>query len=113
MDDFGTGYASLQAICKASRSSSIKIDRSFVRSLGQDNKSLAIIRAVVGLGSSLGIAVTAEGVETIQQIETLAAEECGELQGFYYSRPVSGLAVMKLLTASLRPSLPRRLGAVA
>ena len=96
MDDFGTGYSSLNYL-QSFPFDRIKIDRSFVQSLGHDGKSLAIVRAVVGLGSSLGVAVTAEGVENIEQLETLAAENCGELQGFFYSRPITPEAVMHLL----------------
>ncbi len=96
MDDFGTGYSSLNYL-QSFPFDRIKIDRSFVQSLGHDGKSLAIVRAVVGLGSSLGVSVTAEGVENIEQLETLAAENCGELQGFFYSRPITSDAVLALL----------------
>ncbi|MGO4830986.1 EAL domain-containing protein, partial [Rhizobiaceae sp. 2RAB30] len=66
----------------------LKIDRSFVREIGESPESLAIVRAIIGLGTSLGIDTTAEGVETVAQLETLRAENCSELQGFLFSPPV-------------------------
>jgi len=87
MDDFGTGYSSL-SLLRSFPFDRIKIDRSFVRDLGQRDDALAIIRAVVGLGRSLGMATTVEGVETEQQLNTVRAEGCDEVQGFVYSRPV-------------------------
>jgi diguanylate cyclase (GGDEF)-like protein/PAS domain S-box-containing protein len=88
LDDFGTGYSSLSYL-RQFPFSRLKIDRSFVREIGQSVESLAIIRAIIGLGSSLGIDTTAEGVETVSQLETLRAEKCGELQGFLFSPPVA------------------------
>ncbi|WP_118183016.1 putative bifunctional diguanylate cyclase/phosphodiesterase [Paraburkholderia phosphatilytica] len=87
MDDFGTGYSSL-SLLQGFPFSRIKIDRSFVGGLGEDRKSTAIVRSVIGLCESLGIPVIAEGVETATQREALATERCGELQGFLFSRPV-------------------------
>ena len=88
LDDFGTGYSSLSYL-RQFPFSRLKIDRSFVREIGQSAESLAIVRAIIGLGSSLGIDTTAEGVETVSQLETLRAEKCGELQGFLFSPPVA------------------------
>lgn len=88
LDDFGTGYSSLSYL-RQFPFSRLKIDRSFVREIGQSVESLAIIRAIIGLGSSLGIDTTAEGVETVSQLEALRAEKCGELQGFLFSPPVA------------------------
>jgi EAL domain-containing protein (putative c-di-GMP-specific phosphodiesterase class I) len=64
----------------------IKIDRSFIRELGKDNDCMAIIRAVMRLGSSLGMITTAEGVETQEQLEILRAEGCVQVQGFSSAR---------------------------
>jgi EAL domain-containing protein (putative c-di-GMP-specific phosphodiesterase class I) len=86
MDDFGTGYSSLSYL-RSFPFDKIKIDQSFVRELAERPDCMAIIRAVVGLGTSLGIATTAEGVETPEQLERLRAEGCTEVQGFLFSPP--------------------------
>jgi diguanylate cyclase (GGDEF)-like protein len=86
MDDFGTGYSSLAYLQKFSFHK-IKIDRSFVNDLERP-ESIAIIRAVTGLGSSLGMKTTAEGVETEEQLQTLKKEGCTEVQGYLFSKPV-------------------------
>ncbi|WP_420962682.1 putative bifunctional diguanylate cyclase/phosphodiesterase [Brucella sp. IR073] len=88
LDDFGTGYSSLHYL-KQFPFNRLKIDRSFVREIENSPESLAIVRAIIGLGASLGIDTTAEGVETAAQLETLRAEQCGELQGFLFSPPVA------------------------
>jgi len=86
MDDFGTGYSSLSYL-RCFPFDKIKIDRSFIRELGKKNDCVAIIRAVTRLGSNLGMATTAEGVETEQQLEILRAEGCTQVQGYLFSRP--------------------------
>jgi diguanylate cyclase (GGDEF)-like protein len=88
MDDFGTGYSSLSYL-RGFPFDKIKIDQSFVRDISEREDSIAIIRAVVGLGSSLGMATTAEGVETPQQLARLRREGCTEAQGYLFSPPVS------------------------
>ncbi|HVZ52999.1 MAG TPA: EAL domain-containing protein [Pseudolabrys sp.] len=86
MDDFGTGYSSLGYL-RSFPFDKIKIDQSFIRDLPAKEDSLAIVRAVVGLSSSLGITTTAEGVETKEQFARLASEGCNEVQGFLFSPP--------------------------
>jgi diguanylate cyclase (GGDEF)-like protein len=86
LDDFGTGYSSLSYL-RSFPFDKIKIDRSFVNELATRQDSLAIIRAVTGLGNSLGIATTAEGVETDAQLEMLSREGCTQAQGFLISKP--------------------------
>ncbi|WP_342151754.1 EAL domain-containing protein [Methylorubrum sp. SB2] len=86
LDDFGTGYSSLSFV-HSFPLSRIKIDRSFVKGLGQDPQSTAIVRAILGLSRSLGLAVTAEGVETEAQRLILVKERCPDLQGFLFGRP--------------------------
>jgi diguanylate cyclase (GGDEF)-like protein/PAS domain S-box-containing protein len=86
MDDFGTGYSSLSYL-RSFPFDKIKIDQSFVRELAERPDCMAIIRAVAGLGTSLGIATTAEGVETEEQLSRLRAEGCTEVQGFLFSAP--------------------------
>jgi diguanylate cyclase (GGDEF)-like protein len=87
LDDFGTGYSSLSYI-RNFPFDKIKIDQSFVRELGASADSLAIIRAVAGLCSSLGITTTAEGVETDAQLRILTAEKCDTVQGFLFGKAV-------------------------
>ena len=86
LDDFGTGYSSLSFV-HTFPLSRIKIDRSFVRGLGHDPQATAIVRAIVGLSRNLGLAVTAEGVETEEQRRLLVRERCPELQGYLFGRP--------------------------
>jgi EAL domain-containing protein (putative c-di-GMP-specific phosphodiesterase class I) len=86
LDDFGTGYSSLSYL-RSFPFDKIKIDRSFVNELTSSNDSLAIIRAVTGLGKSLGIVTTAEGVETGEQLEMLSREGCTQAQGYLISKP--------------------------
>jgi diguanylate cyclase (GGDEF)-like protein len=84
MDDFGTGYSSLGYLRKFPFDK-IKIDRSFIRDLSDKPDSVAIVRAVTGLSSALGISTTAEGVETQEQLQQLRDEGCTEVQGYLFS----------------------------
>jgi diguanylate cyclase (GGDEF)-like protein len=95
MDDFGTGYSSLGYL-RSFPFDKIKIDQSFIQDLPAKQDSVAIVRAVVGLSSSLGITTTAEGVETKEQLASLTAEGCNEFQGFLFSRPKSAADVARL-----------------
>jgi diguanylate cyclase (GGDEF)-like protein len=87
MDDFGTGYSSLSYL-RSFPFDKIKIDRSFIRELGKKGDCVVIIRAVISLGSSLGMITTAEGVETEEQLAILRAEGCMQVQGFMFSTPL-------------------------
>jgi EAL domain-containing protein (putative c-di-GMP-specific phosphodiesterase class I) len=87
MDDFGTGYSSLGYLRNFSFDR-IKIDRSFVSGFPASRDCAAIVHAILGLGRSLGIAVTAEGVETEEQLQRMRAEGCDEAQGYLISRPL-------------------------
>jgi diguanylate cyclase (GGDEF)-like protein/PAS domain S-box-containing protein len=98
MDDFGTGYSSLGYL-RSFPFDRIKIDQSFVRDAPTDKESLAIVRAVVGLGRGLSIGTTAEGVETLHQLEVLRSEGCTDAQGFFFSRPQTASDVKFLLTS--------------
>ena len=91
MDDFGTGYSSLSYL-RLFPFDRVKIDQSFVRELGKQTDCMAIVRAVATLGNDLGMAITAEGVETRQQLETLERAGCTEVQGYLFSRPVPWLS---------------------
>ena len=86
MDDFGTGYSSLSYL-RSFPFDKIKIDQTFVRDILDDPDALAIIKAVLDLGASLGITTTAEGVETEAQLEELRRQGCSEIQGYFISRP--------------------------
>ncbi|RJG43379.1 EAL domain-containing protein [Mesorhizobium sp. DCY119] len=98
LDDFGTGYSSMSYL-RQFPFSRLKIDRSFVREISDSPESLAIVRAIIGLGASLGIDTTAEGVETVAQLEALQSEQCGELQGFLFSPPVASESVGEIIAA--------------
>jgi len=96
MDDFGTGYSSLGNLLSFPFDK-IKIDRSFVSNLETNPGAVAIVRAAIGLGRSLGVNVVAEGVETRDQLAYLRIEGCAEIQGHYYSEPRPGNEVNNLL----------------
>jgi diguanylate cyclase (GGDEF)-like protein len=97
MDDFGTGYSSLGYL-RSFPFDKIKIDKSFIRDLPTKEDSLAIVRAVVGLSSSLGITTTAEGVETKEQLASLTSEGCNEVQGFLFSQPRPATEIEHILS---------------
>jgi predicted signal transduction protein with EAL and GGDEF domain len=103
MDDFGTGYSSLSYL-RMFPFDKIKIDGSFVRGIGFSNESKAIIRAIMGLGSSLGMTITAEGIETESEQEFLRAVGCDEGQGFLYSKARPVAEVPHILDVLGRPS---------
>ncbi|MEH2520815.1 diguanylate cyclase (GGDEF)-like protein [Bradyrhizobium sp. AZCC 1610] len=96
MDDFGTGYSSIGYL-RSFPFDKIKIDQSFVRDVLVDEGSLAIVRAIAGLGVSFGMTTTAEGVETEEQMRCLSREGCIEVQGYLLSRPVPPAEVPGLL----------------
>jgi diguanylate cyclase (GGDEF)-like protein len=86
LDDFGTGYSSLSYLSRF-QFDKIKIDRSFVNDMNTRNDALSIVRAITALGADLGMTVTAEGVETEEQLAQLRNVRCTEVQGFYFSKP--------------------------
>jgi diguanylate cyclase (GGDEF)-like protein len=102
LDDFGTGYSSIGYL-RSFRFDKLKIDRSFVKDLLSDEKSLAIVRAIVGLGTSFGITTTAEGVETEDQRRCLSHEGCTEVQGYLYSKPLPPNEISALLGRLFSP----------
>lgn len=87
LDDFGTGYSSLSYL-KRFPVDTVKVDRSFVRDMGEDTSDRALVEAVVAMARSLGLRVVAEGVENPVQLELLRRMECRNAQGYFFSRPV-------------------------
>ncbi|MFK0089279.1 EAL domain-containing protein [Pseudomonas sp. NPDC090755] len=104
MDDFGTGYSSLGYL-RTYPFDSIKIDKRFIAGLNSDSNDKAVVQAIINLGKAMGLTVTAEGVETEQQLKALGKEHCHEVQGFYLSKPVDKQAFEQLLHVG--KSLPR------
>ncbi|WP_349367993.1 EAL domain-containing protein [Salinarimonas sp.] len=100
LDDFGTGYSSLSYLRRFGFDR-IKIDRSFIREMDHPDTA-AIVRAMVGLGARLGIAITAEGIETKAQLACVKAEGCSEAQGWLIGRPAPAEAARALLEARRR-----------
>ncbi|MBQ1560395.1 EAL domain-containing protein [Caulobacter sp.] len=96
MDDFGTGYSSLSYL-RSFPFDKIKIDQTFVRDILEDSDAMAIIKAVLDLGSSMGIVTTAEGVETLEQLNALRGQGCAEIQGYFISRPAPAAEIAKML----------------
>lgn len=98
LDDFGTGYASISYLLRFPFDK-IKIDRSFIQGLDHITEANAVVHALIGLGRSIGMRASAEGVETSAQIERLRKEGCEEVQGFYYGKPVLASQIGKMLTS--------------
>ena len=99
MDDFGTGYSSLGYLMSFPFSK-IKIDRSFIARLSDKDKSRAIVRAVADLARNLNMIVTAEGVETDQQLEQIRILGCTEMQGYLFSRPLPAAEIHRLFLSN-------------
>ena len=96
MDDFGTGYSNLAYLQKLPIDI-LKIDRSFVLGMLADRDKIAIVRAILGLAQALGMKTTAEGIETVELGQTLAALGCSHGQGYYYARPLEPAAAWAMI----------------
>jgi len=99
IDDFGTGYSSLSYL-KRFPISTLKLDRSFIMGLPEDQDDMKIVSATIALAHGLDMKVVAEGVETIEQLTCLKAMQCDEIQGYYFSKPLNADAFTKLLKSS-------------
>ncbi len=106
LDDFGTGYSSLSYLDKYPFSK-IKVDRSFVSGINAGKTSDAIIRAVSGMGASLGMEIVAEGLETVEQVEAVRAAGCTLGQGYYFSRAVPDYLAAMLLAKEREDTAPQ------
>ena len=105
MDDFGTGYSSLGYL-RSFPFDKIKIDQSFIRDLDTKADSRAIVRAITGLGRSLGMRTTAEGVETHAILDILRMEGCNEAQGYLFAQPCSAARIPVLLRTLDQQRIP-------
>jgi len=100
IDDFGTGYSSLSYL-KRFPIHTLKIDRTFVRDIVTDKNDHTIVATIIAMAHSLGIVVTAEGIETEEQLNLLIAQQCDHYQGYYFSKPVAAAEIEPMLTSSV------------
>jgi EAL domain-containing protein (putative c-di-GMP-specific phosphodiesterase class I) len=107
VDDFGTGFSGLEYF-KRFAVQGLKIDRSFIDGLGRSKEDTAIVTATLAFASALGLTVTAEGVETTQQLEVLRALGCRQAQGYLFARPVPAEEVPQLLAEAAALALLSR-----
>ena len=101
IDDFGTGYSSLSYLNRFPVDA-VKVDRSFIDGLGTERNDSALVAAIVAMASALGLEVTAEGVETQQQLSILKGLQCERAQGFYLARPMPSAEMSRFVAASHR-----------
>ena len=107
IDDFGTGYSSLAYLTRLPITS-VKIDRSFITTMGDKANNMSVISSIISLAHSMGLRVIAEGVETGEQLMFLRMLKCDEIQGYLFSRPVPAVELAAMLRKGLRlqPGLP-------
>ncbi len=111
LDDFGTGYSSLSYL-RSFPFDKVKIDQSFIRDLSVNDHAIAIVQAIVGMASSLGMCTTGEGVETASQARLLQRTGCSQVQGYLFGRPCSSDAIAGIMGGD-RPKLAELLGPAA
>ena len=110
MDDFGTGYSSLSYI-SSFPFNRIKIDKSFVRMMTRDKAILGVVKCIIAMGRSLGVSITAEGVETSEQNQIVKSLGCHQVQGFLYGGPVSASECAKRISGPLKIRPTKQTGA--
>lgn len=96
IDDFGTGYSSLSHL-KKMPIDKLKIDKSFIDGIPNDSDDIVITKTIINLAKSLNLDIIAEGVETLEQIEFLKENCCYDIQGYYYSKPLTCDEIEKLI----------------
>lgn len=97
IDDFGTGYSSLSYLKKLPIDR-LKIDKSFIDDLPNSQESVSIVKAIISLAKTFNLSITAEGVENKEQLEFLVEQNCDEIQGYYFSKPISFAELKELLS---------------
>ena len=105
IDDFGTGYSSLGYL-RQFKVNRLKISRSFVQDVPTNSDDAAITTAIIKMAKALNLAVLAEGVETEEQLAFLQEQQCFDIQGFYYSRPVKGEPLIEYLRSGFVEPTP-------
>jgi EAL domain-containing protein (putative c-di-GMP-specific phosphodiesterase class I) len=96
IDDFGTGYSSLSYL-KRFKIETLKVDKSFIMDIKVDINNTEITKAIIAMAHSLSLQVTAEGVETVEQLEFLKEHLCDKLQGYLFSRPLPADEITAML----------------
>jgi EAL domain-containing protein (putative c-di-GMP-specific phosphodiesterase class I) len=103
LDDFGTGYSSLSYL-KLLPIHKLKIDRSFIRDITENNNDKAIVATIISMAQHLNMDVIAEGIETKEQLDILMDNDCKKIQGYYYSKPLPARDVEEAFFAPMRVS---------